>query len=89
LIEKTNQLIEINVCGQICPSTLLTTLREVNKHRKLLSTGELCLDILTDNHDSTIRICEAVGNMGYNVEVAEQGNYYRISIAKIAINKSL
>lgn len=88
MIEQINNSIEINVCGQICPSALLTALREVNKHKELLRGGKLCLDILTDNHDSINRICEAVGNMGYRVEVKDQNNYYKISIAKMAINKS-
>lgn len=88
MIEQIKNSIEINVCGQICPSSLLTALREVNKHKALLRSGQLRLDILTDNHDSTNRICEAVGNMGYRVEVADQNNHYKISIAQIAINKS-
>ncbi|MDX2480411.1 MAG: sulfurtransferase TusA family protein [Desulfuromusa sp.] len=86
--EKTNNSVEIDVCGQICPSSLLTALREVNNYKELLRDGSIRLDILTDNHDSTNRICEAIGNMGYHVEVKDKNNYYEISIAKIAIKKS-
>ena len=76
------QTVEVDVCGQICPSSLLTALREVNKHKQPLKNGDLQLDILTDNHDSTNRVCEAVGNMGYQVTVEDLKNHFRISIAK-------
>lgn len=80
--EANREIIELDICGQICPSTLLTTLSEVNKHKKLLRTGRVQLNILTDSHDSTIRVSEAVGNMGYRVKVEEQKNHYCISISK-------
>ena len=80
--ETKTEIIEIDICGQICPSTLLTTLSAVNKHKKTLRTGSVQLNILTDNHDSTIRVCEAVGNMGYLVVVEERKSYYCISISK-------
>jgi len=80
--EEKMETIEIDVCGQICPSSLLTTLREVNNFKQPLRKGEIQLDILTDNHDSTNRVCEAVGNMGYLVNVEDQENHYRISITK-------
>ncbi|MDX2495047.1 MAG: sulfurtransferase TusA family protein [Desulfuromusa sp.] len=88
MTEQINNTVEIDVCGQICPSSLLTALREVNNHRELLRGGSLRLDILTDNHDSTNRICDAIGNMGYHVEVKDKNNHYKISIAKMAIQKS-
>ena len=74
--------VEIDICGQICPSTLLTTLNEVNNHKQPLRNGEICLDILTDHHDSTNRVCEAVSNMGYLVNIEDQGQFFRISIKK-------
>ena len=89
MVEQLNEYVEIDVCGQICPSSLLTALREVNNHKELLRSGSLQLDILTDNHDSTNRICDAIGNMGYCVEVEDKSSHYKISIAKTAIKKSL
>ena len=89
MIVKINESVEIDVCGQICPSSLLTALREVNKHKEFLRDGGLLLEILTDNHDSTNRICDAVGNMGYHVEVKDQKNHYKICIAKMTIKKSI
>lgn len=80
--EQKITTVEIDVCGQICPSSLLTALREVNKHKNSLRNGEMQLDILTDNHDSTNRVSEAVTNMGYQVKVEDRKNHFRISIAK-------
>lgn len=84
MMAHIDETVEIDVCGQICPSSLLTALREVNKHKNQLRSGRLQLDILTDNHDSTNRICDAVGNMGYHIEVKDKQKHYKISIAKIA-----
>ncbi|MCW9050030.1 MAG: sulfurtransferase TusA family protein [Deltaproteobacteria bacterium] len=89
MIEHINEAVEIDVCGQICPSSLLTALREVNNHKELLRSGNVQLDILTDNHDSTNRICDAVSNMGYYVEVKEKNNHYKISIAKMTVKMRL
>ncbi len=82
MTEAKLKQVEIDVCGQICPSSLLTTLREVNNHKQPLRSGEIQLDILTDNSDSTNRIFEAVSNMGYMVEINEQKKHFRISISK-------
>lgn len=87
--EQIDESVEIDVCGQICPSSLLTALREVNNHKEPLRSGLLQLEILTDNHDSTNRICDAIGNMGYQVEVQDENGHYKISIAKMTAKKSL
>ncbi|WP_303722196.1 sulfurtransferase TusA family protein [Malonomonas rubra] len=79
---SNREIIEVDICGQICPSTLLTALSEINKHKKVLRTGLFQLNILTDNHDSTNRVSEAVGNMGYRVEIEERKSYYCIAIFK-------
>ncbi len=76
------KIVEIDVCGQICPSSLLTALKEVNARKDALRNGEIQLDILTDNHDSTNRVSEAVGNMGYAVKTEDQQQHYRISISR-------
>ncbi|MEE4253498.1 MAG: sulfurtransferase TusA family protein [Desulfuromusa sp.] len=89
MIDQINETVEIDVCGQICPSSLLTALREVNNYKDPLRSGLLKLEILTDNHDSTNRICDAVVNMGYRVVVEDQKNQYRICIAKMDGKKSL
>jgi len=71
---------ELDLRGQICPSTLLTALRETNNSKAELKAGELRLVILTDNRNSTTHINESVSAMGYCVEVIKEQDYYRISI---------
>ncbi|MCE1226392.1 MAG: sulfurtransferase TusA family protein [Geobacteraceae bacterium] len=71
---------EIDLRGQICPSTLLTALREINANKAELRGGEIRLSILTDNRSSTTHISESVSAMGYRVEVQKEQEHYRISI---------
>ena len=74
---------ELDIRGQICPSTLLTALREVNLHKGALKTGDLQLVILTDARDAVDRIPNAVGNMGYPVTVVREERHYRITVGGI------
>ena len=83
--ERKKGLIEFDIRGQICPSTLLTALREINTHKKALKNGEVLLAIMTDNRDSTTTIPESVRNMGYTVSVDKDHDYYRILIGKIEL----
>jgi len=83
--ESEKGLIEFDIRGQICPSTLLTTLREVNKHKAALKCGEVKLAIMTDNRDSTTTIPDSVRNMGYTVSVNKDQDCYRILIGKIEL----
>ena len=76
----TRETRQLDVRGQICPSTLLTALREVNRHKAALQAGELQLVILTDNRDATATIPNAVDNMGYPVSVEREVNHYRITV---------
>lgn len=79
--ELTEALIEIDIRGQICPSCLLTTLREVNQHQAALKRGDLTLQVKTDSRDATSTIPAAVGNMGYPVAVEKvPAGYYLIRI---------
>jgi len=82
MAEQKIVTVEIDVCGQICPSTLLTALSEVNKHKEPLLKGNFQLNILSDNLDSTNRVREAVSNMGYQVTVEDQQSHFCIAIAK-------
>jgi TusA-related sulfurtransferase len=73
-------ILECDVQGQICPSTLLTALRRVNENREALRRGDLALAIVTDHRDAVVTIPEAMANMGYRVSVTQQGHCYRILI---------
>lgn len=74
---------EVDIRGQICPSTLLTALREVNIRKADLKGGKICLTMLSDNRSSVTNISESVGSMGYQVDVKKEHDYYRITISRI------
>jgi TusA-related sulfurtransferase len=76
------ETIEFDNCGQLCPSTLLTALREVNTYRDQLQQGSHQLVIKTDARDATRTIPDAVENMGYQVEISKQHGIYVIRIYK-------
>ena len=75
------ETIEYDIRGQICPSSLLVTLKEVNSRAEDLRQGSLRLCILTDNRDATITIPESASNMGYGVSVEKREGYYCIVIS--------
>jgi TusA-related sulfurtransferase len=78
----TTETIELDIRGQVCPSCLLLTLREVNKHHATLSAGRACLSVLTDSRDATGTIPAAVKNMGLDARLEKIGDYYRVTIAR-------
>jgi TusA-related sulfurtransferase len=79
--DTSEELIEIDIRGQICPSCLLTTLREVNLRKAALKQGGVVLRVRTDSRDATATIPAAVGNMGYPVAVEKAEGHYLILIS--------
>jgi TusA-related sulfurtransferase len=77
---KNQKHIEYDIRGQICPSTLLTTLKEINRLREQLSSGAICIEVKTDNRDATSTIPTTVNNMGYEATVTKKKGYYQIII---------
>ncbi len=73
---------EVDLRGQICPSTLLTALREVNLLREDIKSGKTSLVFFTDNRSSTTHIFETVSNMGYLVQVDKNQDYYKICVSR-------
>ncbi len=73
-------VIEFDIRGQLCPSALLITLREVNERKQELKAGSARLRVRTDNRDSTITIPDALTNMGYAVEVTKSEGHYLVEI---------
>lgn len=69
-----------DICGQICPSTLLAALKEINEYSQQLSDGTLKLAFKTDNRDAIGTIPESAANMGYAVTVTKGDGYYLIEI---------
>ncbi len=72
--------IEYDICGQVCPSTLLIALKEINENEEKLRTGEVSLLFKIDNRDAVITIPESARNMGYAVDVQKQGGAYCIEV---------
>lgn len=70
-----------DIRGQICPSTLLIAMKEVNHHQERLKSGELSLIFLIDNRDAITTIPETIGNMGYAVSYTAEKGHYRIVIS--------
>lgn len=71
---------ECDLRGQICPSCLLMSLSQVNRHQQALKQEHRQLHILTDDRQATATIPEAVKNMGYQVAVEKEQGSYRIRI---------
>jgi len=72
--------IEYDIRGQICPSSLLLALREINTHQEALRDRVVQLRFLTDNRDCVTTIPESARNMGYAAEVLRQSDGYRIEV---------
>ena len=73
-------IIEYDIRGQICPATLLTALREINRHAQSLRKGEVSLLFLTSNRDSTHTIPDSAANMGFHAVVTARDGYYEIAV---------
>lgn len=72
--------IEYDIRGQICPSSLLTALREINIHQDTLREDVVRLRFLTDNRDCVTTIPESARNMGYSAEVSREQGCYLIEV---------
>lgn len=73
---------QVDLRGRICPSALLSALQEVNTAKDDLKSGQLSLIILSDNRSSTTHISEAVGTMGYQVNIKKDQEHYCIAISR-------
>jgi TusA-related sulfurtransferase len=77
---QENRIVELDIRGQICPSTLLAALRSINLHRSDLRRG-LQLVIRTDNRAATSTIPEMAVKMGYAVRVEKTSGHYLVIIS--------
>lgn len=76
------EILEKDIRGQICPSSLLLALREINKNYARLEAGQLEIVVLTDSRDATGTIPATVENMGLKVNVEKVSGYYRILVKR-------
>lgn len=81
------KIIAHDIRGQICPSCLLFTLREVNALRSDLKEGNIKILIKTDNRNATSTIPDAVSSMGYDYRVTKKDGYYEIEIMALKKKK--
>lgn len=77
---RKKEIIELNILGQVCPSCLLVTLREINANRAKLKKGEHEILVKTDHRDATRTIPDSAQTMGYDVEVKKISTYYEIRV---------
>lgn len=70
----------LDVHGQVCPSTLLLALREVNRLQDEIRSGAVQLEVRTDNRHATVTIPGAVKSMGLTARVHKEENFYLIQI---------
>jgi TusA-related sulfurtransferase len=80
MAEPGMKTIEYDIRGQICPSTLLTALREINTYQGALRDRAVRLRFLTDNRDCVTTIPESARNMGYAVDVRRERGCYVIEV---------
>lgn len=74
------QTIDIDIRGQICPSCLLLTLKELNRHIAEVRKGEAEIVVTTDDRQATSTIPATVDRMGFGTDVVRVGDAYRIRI---------
>jgi TusA-related sulfurtransferase len=74
-------IIQYDICGQICPSTLLTALEVINKYSAQLEDSAVKLVFKTDNRDAVSTIPESVSTMGYTVTVTKQEGHYLVEVS--------
>lgn len=73
-------LVTLDLRGQVCPSTLLKALRQLNLMKDGLKTGASTLVILLDHRDATVTVPDAATSMGYRATVIREGPHYKVRI---------
>ena len=72
--------IEMDIRGQVCPSSLLMALQVANKNYAEIANGLMQVVIKTDNRDATGTIPDALENMGVVAKVEKIEGYYKITL---------
>ncbi len=74
------QIIDIDIRGQICPSCLLLTLKELNTNSAAIRAGSTEVVVVTDDRQATATIPATADRMGFNTEVTRVDAGYRIRV---------
>lgn len=74
--------IDLDIRGQICPSCLLLTLKELNQNSVAIRSGETEVVVVTDDRQATSTIPTTADRMGFRCEVArlDASGLYRLRI---------
>ncbi|NTV13419.1 MAG: sulfurtransferase TusA family protein [Desulfobulbaceae bacterium] len=72
--------IEVDMRGQVCPSTLLVTMDTLNRNAPGLQNGTIRLLIITDNREALHTIPATAENMGYITQITRTANHFEILI---------
>lgn len=74
--------IDLDIRGQICPSCLLLTLKELNRNSVAIRSGETEVVVVTDDRQATSTIPTTADRMGFRCEVArlDGSGLYRLRI---------
>ena len=74
------QTINLDIRGELCPSCLLRTLKELNSNGAALRAGNVEVVVTTDDRQATATIPATADRMGFRTEVARLDGSYRIRI---------
>ena len=74
------QIIDIDIRGQICPSCLLLTLKELNRSSAAIRAGSAEIVVTTDDRQATTTIPAAADRMGFRTDVVRLDDVYRIRV---------
>lgn len=76
------RIIDLDIRGQICPSCLLLTLKELNQNSAAIRAGEAEVVVVTDDRQATSTIPTTADRMGFRCEVAalNEPGLYRLRI---------
>lgn len=81
-LKEPEEIVELDIRGQVCPACLLVVLKEINHHRQDLRSGRVRLVIKTEHRNATRTVPESASKMGYDVEVEKENSYYRITVGQ-------
>lgn len=74
--------IDLDIRGQICPSCLLLTLKELNENSSAIRAGETEVVVVTNDRQATSTIPTTANRMGFHCEVTrlDEPDLYRLRI---------
>lgn len=77
-----SNIINLDIRGQICPSCLLLTLKELNQQAAAIRSGGTEIVVTTDDRQATASIPSTADRMGFKSEVSrpDDAGFYRIRI---------